>query len=181
MKKFKNLKKITAYMLCILAASAVQGCSSYKPPAGKERVTYERVYDWSKSLNLRQLEHEYGLPKGLLSAVMHQESAGKRFAVSRAGAKGLFQFMPATAREFSLDDPSHPEASAQAAAKYLGQLYEKYDQDLALTLAAYNWGMGNVSRYLNDGRARNNFDGMPAETKNYIARVRSLQKYYSNV
>ena len=63
-----------------------------------------RVYKWRDELKLEALEQEYKLPKGLLSAVMHQESAGDPQAQSHAGAKGLFQFMLPTAKDMGLDD-----------------------------------------------------------------------------
>lgn len=162
-----------------LAASLVLvGCGTSGAPKGEAKV-YERVKDWRGSLDLRDLERQYDLPKGLLSAVIHQESAGRANAVSRAGAQGLFQIMPATARDLNLSDSTHPENSAKAAAQYLSMLYKKYNHNLKLTLAAYNWGMGNVNRYLKNGYSKSHFKHMPAETQNYVARVTKLRAYYN--
>lgn len=151
-------------------------CSS--GPKGSDRVAYVRVKDWRNSLNLSQLERQYDLPKGLLSAVMHQESAGKASARSHVGAVGLFQIMPATARDLNLMDPYNPEPSAQAAAQYLSTLYKRYRGNLNLTLAAYNWGMGNVDRYMLNDDTRN-IDKVPLETRNYVARVNKLRHFYN--
>ena len=144
-----------------------------------------RVYDWRDELKLEALEQEYKLPKGLLSAVMHQESAGDPQAPSHAGAKGLFQFMRPTAKDMGLNDRSHPQDSAVAAAKYLGQLYIRYDKNLELTLAAYNWGLGNVDQYVKPKKdnAESNYSKfrlskMPDETQDYIARIKMLRTTY---
>lgn len=146
-----------------------------------------RVYDWRNELKLEALEQEYKLPKGLLSAVMHQESAGDPQAQSHAGAKGLFQFMRHTAKDMGLADRTHPQDSAQAAAKYLSMLYARYDKNLELTLAAYNWGLGNVDVYVKAKKGAQDDDNsytkyrltkMPTETQNYISRIKTLRTTY---
>ncbi|ELW5671623.1 transglycosylase SLT domain-containing protein [Salmonella enterica] len=116
---------------------------------------------------LTNLEHLYRLPEGLLRSVAITESGGNQFAVSGAGAKGLFQFMDGTARDMGLrgNDVFEPEKAAQAAAKYLSQLLRANGGDLSKTLASYNWGIGNVKRY--------GMRLMPKETRNYIPKVMS--------
>lgn len=116
---------------------------------------------------MQQLEQLYRLPEGLLRSVAITESAGNQFAVSGAGAKGLFQFMDGTARDMGLrgNDVFDPMKSAQAAAKYLSQLLQANGGDLSKALASYNWGIGNVQKY---GMAL-----MPQETRNYVPRVMS--------
>ncbi|MGP0951571.1 transglycosylase SLT domain-containing protein [Serratia sp. CY82433] len=116
---------------------------------------------------LTQLEAMYNLPAGLLRSVALTESGGNQFAVSGAGAKGLFQFMPGTARDMGLrgDDVFDPSKSAAAAARYLGMLLRMNGGDLEKTLASYNWGVGNVQKH--------GMGLMPAETRNYIPRVLS--------
>ncbi|HDD8619642.1 TPA: transglycosylase SLT domain-containing protein [Escherichia coli] len=113
------------------------------------------------------LEQLYRLPEGLLRSVAITESGGNQFAVSGAGAKGLFQFMDGTARDMGLrgNDVFDPEKSAQAAAKYLSQLLRQNGGDLSKALASYNWGIGNVKRY--------GMGLMPQETRNYIPKVMS--------
>ncbi len=150
-----------------------------------DEATAERVYEWRKKLQLEALEKENNLPRGLLSAVMHQESAGDPQAVSHAGAKGLFQFMAPTARDMGLADRTNPDASARAAAKYIDQLYERYNKNIELTLAAYNWGLGNVDQYLKPRGKENKstydkyrLTKMPDETQNYIARIKMLRTTY---
>lgn len=116
---------------------------------------------------LTNLEQLYRLPEGLLKSVAITESGGNQFAVSGAGAKGLFQFMDGTARDMGLrgNDVFDPEKAAQAAAKYLSQLLQANGGDLSKALASYNWGIGNVQKH---GMAL-----MPQETRNYIPKVMS--------
>ncbi|ECQ3321600.1 transglycosylase SLT domain-containing protein [Salmonella enterica] len=124
----------------------------------------EALLGWLQP-KLSQLEAKYNLPPGLLRSVAIAESGGNQFAVSRAGAMGLFQFMPQTAKEFGLrgNDAFDPEKSADAAARKLGGLMRFFHGDLAKALAAYNWGEGNVQR---KGLA-----AAPEETRNYVPRV----------
>ncbi|MGH1604156.1 transglycosylase SLT domain-containing protein [Yersinia proxima] len=116
---------------------------------------------------LTKLEALNNLPAGLLRSVAITESAGNQFAVSGAGAKGLFQFMDPTAKDIGLkgNDVFDPEKSAAAAAKYLSMLLKMNGGDLDKALASYNWGIGNVQKY--------GLDLMPPETRNYIPKVRS--------
>lgn len=114
-----------------------------------------------------KLEAMYNLPAGLLRSVALTESGGNQFAISGAGAQGLFQFMPGTARDMGLrgNDVFDPIKSAEAAARYLSMLLQKNGGDLGKALASYNWGIGNVQKY---GMAL-----MPQETRQYIPKVLS--------
>lgn len=114
-----------------------------------------------------KLEAMYNLPAGLLRSVALTESRGDQFAISGAGAQGLFQFMPGTARDMGLrgNDVFDPVKSAEAAARYLSMLLQKNGGDLSKALASYNWGIGNVQKY---GMAL-----MPQETRQYIPKVLS--------
>ncbi len=84
------------------------------------------------------------LPAKLLRAVVEQESGFRPCAVSKHGALGLMQLMPATAEQFAVEDPFDAKANLDAGAKFLRQLLEKYKGDLALSLAAYNAGPTTV-------------------------------------
>ncbi|SFX17712.1 lytic transglycosylase domain-containing protein [Pantoea ananatis] len=116
---------------------------------------------------LQRLEKLYRLPEGLLRSVAIAESSGDPMAMSGAGAEGLFQLMPGTARDLGLrnGEAFDPMKSAQAAAKYLSQLLKSNGGDLSKALASYNWGIGNVQKH---GMAL-----LPEETRNYIPRVMS--------
>lgn len=113
-------------------------------------------------------EAKYGLPQNLLARLIHQESRYREDIItgktkSPAGALGIAQFMPATAKQFGIN-PLDPWASIDAAGRYLKQLYSQFGRwDKAL--ASYNWGQGNVSR--------KGLDKAPTETKNYFSQILS--------
>jgi hypothetical protein len=110
----------------------------------------------------------HGVDAALLAAVASQESGFDASAVSSAGARGLMQFMPATARELGVD-ALDPTAAIDGAARYLSSLTEQFGST-ELALAAYNAGPGTVRRY----------DGVPpyAETRNYVRAVMSKAEAY---
>ncbi len=126
----------------------------------------EEMLAWLQP-KLSKLEETFGLPAGLLRSMVITESGGDTQAVSKAGAKGPFQFMPGTAKDFGLvgDDVFDPEKSAHAAARYMSQLLKMFDGDLGKALAAYNWGQGNVER--------KGIGAAPQETREYVPKVLS--------
>ena len=93
----------------------------------------------------RRAAHETGLPLSLLSAVAWEESRMDPQALSGAGARGLLQIMPGTAKELSVagDDP---KTNIRAGARYLRQLIDRFGGDLELALAAYNAGPSAVEK-----------------------------------
>ena len=116
---------------------------------------------------MANLERLYNLPAGLLRSVAIAESGGNQFATSGAGAQGMFQLMPGTAKDLGLkgNDVFDPMKSADAAARYLSQLLRRSGGGLSKALASYNWGMGNVEKY--------GMKLLPKETREYIPRVQS--------
>ncbi|HIC8858876.1 lytic transglycosylase domain-containing protein [Klebsiella pneumoniae] len=139
------------------------GQSVKRPQASKAGA---QLLGWMAPM-MGKLEALYNLPAGLLRSVALAESNGNQFAVSGAGAQGLFQFMPGTARDMGLrgNDVFNPMKAAEAAARYLSMLLQKNGGDLGKALASYNWGIGNVQKY---GMAL-----MPQETRQYIPKVLS--------
>jgi Transglycosylase SLT domain len=114
------------------------------------------------------LENQWGLQPGLLRAVEKTES-NNRDVVSSAGAKGFFQFMDPTARQYGVD--VHDEqSSAKGMAHYFADLLKEFGGDLPKAIAAENWGQGNlekdIKQYGNDWR-----NHLPAETANHINRI----------
>lgn len=90
---------------------------------------------------------ERGVSEELLHAVVHAESAYNPRAVSRAGAIGLMQVMPATGSRFGAKDLFDPAQNLRAGAGYLKWLLARYDNDVSLAVAAYNAGEGAVDKY----------------------------------
>jgi cell wall-associated NlpC family hydrolase len=111
-----------------------------------------------------QNETKYSLPSGLLSAVAETESGGNTSAVSPAGAQGLMQLMPSTARGLGVD-PWNPSQAVQGAAQLLSGYLHKFGT-VPLALAAYNAGPGAVEQY----------GGVPpyTETQNYVSKITGL-------
>ena len=105
----------------------------------------------------------YQLPPELIWAVIKVESDFRERAVSRAGARGLMQLMPATAKAIGVDDPLDPEQNILGGAYYLRRLANRFRGDIYSTLAAYNAGPTAVRRH----------GGVPPypETRNYIRKV----------
>ena len=113
--------------------------------------------------------------------VAEVESSFDRRALSPAGAAGMFQLMPDTAKRFGLslfprDQRYQAEPSAKASAEYLKTLYARF-QDWRLTLAAYNAGEGTVQKLLDRYKTQNYDDiatHLPAETQMYVPRVEAV-------
>ena len=89
----------------------------------------------------------HALEPALLRAVIAVESAFNPRAVSRAGAQGLMQLMPRTARRYGVDNAFDPEQNVHGGARYLSHLLQRYGNNLELALAAYNTGEGAVERH----------------------------------
>ena len=106
-----------------------------------------------------------------LRAVAHAESNLQADAVSSKGALGMMQLMPATAREYRVLDPFSATQSIQGGARFLGSLLRRYKGDRRLAAAAYNAGIGTVTRY----------KGIPpyAETQAYVEKVEALYGLYT--
>lgn len=115
--------------------------------------------DWT----IYRAGREAGVDPRFIHAVIRQESRYKNQAVSHAGAQGLMQLMPATAKRFGCDDPHDSVANIKAGTKYLAWLLKRFDGDVTLALAGYNAGEGAVAKY----------DGVPpySETQNYVRKI----------
>ncbi|UCF81824.1 MAG: lytic transglycosylase domain-containing protein [Acidobacteriota bacterium] len=145
------------------------------PPGKVARVLDDEIPDYSEELAravtpydslIEEMSEHHGADPRLVRAVVRVESNFDPAAVSRAGAMGLMQLMPLTARQYGTENPFDPKQNLDAGIRHLQSLLEKYD-DLSFALAAYNAGGEAVERY----------GGVPPfrETQNYVRRV--LQFY----
>jgi len=112
----------------------------------------------------------YGVDASLIKAVIKAESNFNPTAVSHAGAQGLMQLMPGTARSLGVSDSFDPEQNVMAGTRFLRDLLKRYNGDLDSALAAYNWGPGNVDKQPSR---------LPRETQSYLARVKQLYSSFT--
>jgi peptidoglycan lytic transglycosylase len=138
-----------------------------------------------------QQAREKGLDPALVAAVIYAESHFRDGQTSPAGALGLMQITPETARyiarksggtAFVIGDLSTPQVNIAYGAYYLRYLLRRYGGNEAVALAAYNAGEGNVDRWIAEARARDRaltIDAIPyAETRSYVTRVRDAKREY---
>jgi soluble lytic murein transglycosylase len=167
---------IAVLVLAAVAAGAFLYVDEASPP-WYERIRYPLRYDTI----VRSHAHNYGLDPAFLAAVIYSESKFDAHARSAAGAIGLMQLTPTTAKgiaihtggsAFRLADLDDPELNIRYGAWYLRHLFRKY-HDERLVLAAYNAGQGNVDRWI-----RKNQSIQFPETNAYVDRVEELKEVY---
>ncbi len=136
--------------------------------AGNSAVTERAAVIETGSTSMDAIFEEaaslYNVPLNLLKAMGKAESGFDANAVSPAGAQGVMQLMPATARSLGVENPFDARSNIMGGAKYISQQLNKYNGNIDLALAAYNAGSGNVAKY----------GGVPPfkETRNYIQRIK---------
>lgn len=148
-----------------------------EPAPASEEISNQPPVETDMIGRLKDIFTQEGVPAEL-AWIAEIESALNPRARSSAGALGLFQFMPVTARRFGLrtgrdDERTNPLKSARAAAKYLGFLYREFDC-WQLAVAAYNAGEGTVSRLLRRHGAHTYAQiapYLPYETQDFVPRV----------
>lgn len=131
-------------------AAAIQANTQ---PAGKPQI-----------LNVvSQISKKHGVDEKLVQALIKQESGFNPKAKSKAGAMGLMQLMPSTAKNLGVKDPYNIVQNVEGGVKYLKSMLDKYNGNVILALAAYNAGPNAVDRY----------DGVPpySETQNYVKNI----------
>lgn len=134
---------------------------SYRPPMDPDR--YAPLVE--------KVAREHSVDRALLQAMIAAESGFDPDAVSRKGAVGLMQLMPETARRYGVRNRYDPAENIQGGAKYVRDLMQKFNNDLSLTLAAYNAGEDAIIQYGNR---------IPPyrETLQYVPRVLTLYRQY---
>lgn len=138
-------------------------------PAGDVSIAAVTADPHPYAAPVAEASQRFGVPELWIWRVMHAESRGNRRAVSRAGAMGLMQIMPATwtmlsARHRLGNDPFDIRANIFAGAAYLRAMWDRY-RDVRLMLAAYNAGPGRADAYAAGRR------GLPAETIAYVRQI----------
>lgn len=156
--------------------STIQAISNVTPEAvAPQAVSTTQSTGFSDTINnklkvpadlntiFEEAAQKYNVPSTLLKAVGKAESDFNTRAVSRCGAQGVMQLMPATARGLGVTDSFDPRQNIMGGAKYLSQMLKKYNGNTKLALAAYNAGSNNVDKY----------NGVPPfkETQNYVVKV----------
>ena len=137
---------------------------------GWVEVKYFKSYKKNKKLfhpYIADAGTRHGINPKLIHAVIHTESYYNPKIKSHAGAVGLMQLMPATAKRFGVSNRKNPEQNIEGGVKYLKVLMKLFDNDLTLVLAAYNAGEGAVKKY------GNKIPPYP-ETQNYVKKVLRL-------
>ncbi len=148
-----------------------------RPQLVRAYVDYEYL-----RYQMRPAFHKAGLPEAVLFGMLAKESGGRVHAVSRSGAAGPLQFMPATGVRFGLDTVNgfderfDPALSAQATAAYLNEQLGRLNDNLALVLAAYNGGEGRVGRLVSGQADAGFWDpsvyfALAPETREYVPMV----------
>jgi soluble lytic murein transglycosylase-like protein len=119
---------------------------------------------------IAQAARDFGVDEAVVRAIIHAESAFNPTAMSRVGAQGLMQLMPATARRFGVADPFDAVQNIRGGVQYLAWLLKRFNGNVALAAAGYNAGEGAVDKY----------GGVPpyAETQRYVQRVGVLAERY---
>ncbi|MBI4777992.1 lytic transglycosylase domain-containing protein [Candidatus Desantisbacteria bacterium] len=145
----------------MLKESASSFQEALKEAKGEKTDTKGYPYQYAEIIN--SVSQKYGIDVKLIESIIKAESNFNPAAVSPAGACGLMQLMPQTARTVGVKNIFSPEENIEGGTKYLKDLLDKFNQNLPLALAAYNAGPETVKKA----------GGIPSiiETQNYVARV----------
>ena len=140
-------------------------CAPSGPDFGRVRLNTTAY-----SNEIAEAARKYGVDEALVRAIIHAESSFNPNALSRVGAQGLMQLMPATARRFGVDNPFDAAQNIHGGVEYLAWLLKRFDGNITLAAAGYNAGEGNVDKY----------GGVPpfSETQRYVERVGVLAERY---
>ena len=173
------MRLLTLSAMAVLGVAAVGAWVAEAEPDWYMRSRYPLEYEHIVSAHARN----YDLDPALLAAVIYAESRFDPDVESVAGAVGLMQLLPDTAKgialrtggaKFVLSDLRDPEINVRYGSWYLDHLRDRYDGDARLALAAYHAGQGNVDQWLADGSGI----ALP-ETRAYVDEVERVRRVYA--
>jgi len=172
---FPTFLLFTFYLLLVICP-AWAGIYYYTDEKGQIYVTYQEeglaieTKGDGFDLFIKKLAEKHNLDPLLVKAVIKVESDFEVEALSRKGAQGLMQLMPQTARDLKVKDVWDPHHNIEGGVKYLRKMFDKFNNNLSLALAAYNAGPNKVKQY---GR----IPPYP-ETQRFVRKVISYYQYY---
>jgi hypothetical protein len=160
-----------AGQLAMMQQGAAQSNTGIKysepmPSGASKGITYQGGNHPYESMVMAKAK-EHGVDPKLAAYILNKETGGMKNpenALSPAGAMGIAQFMPATAKQYGIN-PNIPEEAAMGMSKHLRHLMDKYE-DPKLAAIAYNWGEGNTNKWIKAGA---DMEKLPKETKKYVA------------
>lgn len=155
-KKGTNISDISSYI-----NNGLQQAQSSELSDGNVNSDIEKAVD--------KASKKYNVDKSLIMAVIKQESSFTPYVTSKAGAMGLMQLMPDTAKELGVKKPYDIEENVDGGTKYLSGLLQMYGNTKELALSAYNAGSGTLKRYGVDSADK--ITKLPSETQNYVKKV----------
>lgn len=163
---------VGATALRTIPYSFVETCYACAPLPGVNFGTL-RLNTVAYAAEIRAAALQHGVDESIVRAIIHAESSFNPNALSRVGAQGLMQLMPATARRFGVNNAFDATQNIRGGVQYLAWLLRRYNGDLTLAAAGYNAGEGAVDKY----------KGVPpySETRLYVQRVRVLADRYRGV
>lgn len=127
---------------------------------------------------IKSAADKYGVDESFIKAIIKQESGFNPNAESKAGAEGLMQLMPSTAKSLGVDNPFDVLQNIDGGTKYIKNLIDSFKGSKELALSAYNGGISRMNRRGVD--TVDEINKMPSETQNYVAKVMKAYDYYKN-
>jgi soluble lytic murein transglycosylase-like protein len=124
---------------------------------------------------IKSSSEAHGVPAGLLYAMADRESGFDPNAVGKAGEQGMLQLMPDTQKEVGVEDPFEASQNIDGGAKYIAKMIDRFGST-EYGLAAYNWGPGNMRKWLNKGNT--DVEKLPKQVRSYVTEVMSDMQSY---
>ncbi|MCM3256984.1 phage tail tape measure protein [Paenibacillus lautus] len=130
-------------------------------------TTSSKSYTGKYANAVNKYASDYGIDPNLIAAIIQQESTFNPNAGSSAGARGLMQLMPGTAKEMGVKDITNPADNIAGGTRYFAQMLQRYKGDVELALMAYNAGPSRIDKWIDSGRST----ALPTETTDYVPKV----------